>query len=356
MSLKLTINGQLGSFSLQVATELPVAGITAMFGPSGSGKTTLLRTLAGLQRFTQAHIHWGTEVWQDQHRFVPPQQRAVGYVFQESSLFQHLNVAQNLAFAAQRSAGRQPLASQEEMAHWLGITPLLGRQVNDLSGGERKRVALARAMANAPRLLLLDEPFSGLDGPRKQGIMTMLQELKKQLDIPVILVSHDLREVAQLADHVVVLDSGRIASHGPVAEQLGTRPLLQAQDTDPISLLQTTVLEHHTDWALTQLLLGETDLWAPLRANIEPGQPLRLGISANDVSIARTQPTDSSILNIIPVNIYKVTNDTEGHRLVQLEHGTQRFTARITGRSWEKLDLQVGQAVFAQIKSLAVFN
>ena len=201
------LEGRLGRFRLDASFEVPASGITAVFGPSGSGKTTLLRCMAGLERL-QGRVVVRGEVWQDRGRFLPPHRRPVGYVFQEASLLPHLSVRGNLEFGLKRAGpGRLGL---EEVIGFLGLWSLLGRGVLKLSGGERQRVAIGRALLSQPRLLLMDEPLSGLDSEAKAEILSYLERLGQLLEIPVLYVSHDAAEVARLADRVLLMQGGCI--------------------------------------------------------------------------------------------------------------------------------------------------
>jgi molybdate transport system ATP-binding protein len=202
------LEGRLGEFRLDVAFEVPAAGVTALFGPSGAGKTTVLRCIAGLERLG-GRIAVGGEVWQDERSFRPPHLRSIGYVFQEPSLFGHLSVRGNLEFGLKR-AGAQRLGLDEVVA-WLGLEPLLRRSTTRLSGGERQRVAIGRALLAQPQLLLLDEPLSGLDAEAKAEILPYLERLHQLMRIPALYVSHDAGEVAGFADRVLLMREGRIA-------------------------------------------------------------------------------------------------------------------------------------------------
>ncbi len=208
-------SGRIGGFALDVGFAAPETGVTALFGPSGCGKTTVLRCIAGLERLEYGHFSLSaTEVWQDGFRFLPPHRRAVGYVFQEASLFPHLSVTANLRFGQKRAADRGIVF--DEVVTLLGLSRLLGRVPARLSGGERQRVAIGRALLSQPRLLLMDEPLSALDRISKDEILPYLERLYDALSIPVIYVSHDLAEVERLADHLVLLSAGR-TGRGAVA-------------------------------------------------------------------------------------------------------------------------------------------
>ncbi len=200
--------GRLGAFRLDVAFQVPASGVTALVGPSGSGKTTVLRCIAGLTRL-RGHMRFRNKAWQDGSAFVPPHQRAIGYVFQEPSLFEHLSVLGNLRFGYNRSRDRMRIGF-DDVVSLLGLEPLLRRAPDRLSGGERQRVAIARALLSQPELLLMDEPVSSLDTDSKAEILPYLERLHRTLSIPVIYVSHDQAEIALLSDRVIDINAGRI--------------------------------------------------------------------------------------------------------------------------------------------------
>ncbi|MGA7303844.1 MAG: molybdenum ABC transporter ATP-binding protein, partial [Rhodothermales bacterium] len=206
------------AFDMDVDLSVPAYGVTALFGPSGCGKTTLLRAIAGLERHSGGFLKVGDSIWQDQDVFLPPHRRPIGYVFQEASLFPHLSVRGNLDYGKKRVPDSERLLPLDQAVALLGIEPLLERKPNSLSGGERQRVAIARALAVSPRLLLMDEPLASLDLQRKQEILPYIESLRRELEIPVIYVSHLPDEVARLADHMVLLEAGRVRASGSVQE------------------------------------------------------------------------------------------------------------------------------------------
>jgi molybdate transport system ATP-binding protein len=228
--LKIAYSG----FSLDVDLHLPGRGVTALYGHSGSGKTTCLRCIAGLERAEQGFIQINDEVWQDSERriFVPPHKRALGYVFQEASLFPHLSVLANLQFGLKRIAKAQRRVDMAQATELLGIGHLLERHPQHLSGGERQRVGIARALLTSPKLLLMDEPLAALDSQRKNEILPYLQRLHDELDIPVLYVSHAQDEVARLADHLVLLSDGKALASGPIGETLARLDLPMALGDD----------------------------------------------------------------------------------------------------------------------------
>ncbi len=215
LKLSLKRNG----FALDIALALPAQGVTVFFGPSGSGKTTLLRCVAGLEQAT-GKVMIGHDIWQDSSNrvFKPTWARDLGYVFQEASLFEHMNVWGNLNFGIKRVRTPGAKEALDLAIELLGIAHLLNRPIQGLSGGERQRVAIARALATQPRILLLDEPLASLDIARRQEILPWLENLHRELEIPVLYVTHSMQELTQLADHVVLLNNGAAQLHGPLAE------------------------------------------------------------------------------------------------------------------------------------------
>jgi molybdate transport system ATP-binding protein len=339
-------------FTLDVDLTLPGSGVTALFGHSGSGKTTLLRCIAGLEQAPLGVLSVKGEVWQDDRRWVPPHQRPIGYVFQEASLFTHLTVLENLRYGMKRTAIHQRL-SLDHAIDLLGIGNLLDRHPDRLSGGEKSRVGIARALAVNPSLLLMDEPLAALDLKRKQEILPYLERLHDELEIPVIYVSHAPDEVARLADHLVLLDEGHVVASGPLSETLARADLPPAFADDAGVVLTTTVAEHEAD-NLTQLDFVDGCLYVGLRKE-PPGSRLRCRIHARDVSIALEKPRSSSIVNILPATVSAVTaTDTPGHVLVQMRIGSSTLLARISERSCRELAIAPGLPVWAQIKAVAL--
>lgn len=340
-------------FRLDAAFSVPGAGVTAVFGPSGSGKTTLLRAIAGLDRATGS-VRVGGEVWQDDKTFVPVHKRAVGYVFQEPSLFPHLSVRENLLYGQRRVApSRQPVRF-DDVVDWLGLAPLLDRRdPAQLSGGERQRVALGRALLMAPRLLLMDEPVSALDGAAKAQILTQLERLHRDLQIPVLYVSHALDEVARLADHLVLLEAGKVTAVGPLAQTLARLDLPLSSGHDAQSVLDATVLEHDDTYGQTHLACPGGMLWVT-RLHHAPGTRLRTRVLAQDVALATTEPQQTSVSNCITAQIVAMQDQGQDAVLVQLLADGAPLLARITRRSRDRLGLVAGQQVYAWVKATAV--
>jgi molybdate transport system ATP-binding protein len=343
-----------GGFTLDVDLQLPASGITAIFGPSGSGKTTLLRCVAGLEQAAEARVAIGDAVWQDSTRgiFLPTHRRPLGYVFQEASLFDHLDVCGNLAFGAKR-AGAPPQAL-EPLVDLLGIAALLARRPHQLSGGERQRVAIARALATQPRVLLLDEPLAALDLARRREILPWLERLRDELRIPMLYVTHSGDEVARLADHLVLLEDGQVRAAGPLAATLSRIDLPAIPGEEPGALLHGHVVQRDAAWHLVQVGFEGGSLWLP-----DGGHPLgtavRVRVLARDVSVTTEAPHATSIQNVLPCTVRAVAPGGHASQsMVQLACGESLLLARITARAVDALALRPGRDVWAQVKSAAL--
>lgn len=350
---------RLESFELAVSVSAPGHGITALFGPSGSGKTTVLRCLAGLERAEQGLLVVNGATWQDTARgvWLPPHQRAIGYVFQDARLFPHLDVRGNLRYGWRRVAATARMVAFDEAVALLGLEALLARRPDRLSGGERQRVAIARALLTSPELLLLDEPLSALDDQSKQEILPYLERLHAELSIPVIYVTHAIREVARLADHLVLIERGRVAAQGPLVELLA-RPELDGLGGDERGcVIEANVSAHDEANHLTRLAFEGGTLWVGKLA-LAIGKAVRVYIPTTDISISLMRHQHTSILNILEARIVEITAVGEAQALVQLRLGSGHVTllARITRKSCTDLALQVGLKVYAQIKSVALMR
>ncbi|MDE1167948.1 MAG: molybdenum ABC transporter ATP-binding protein [Pseudomonas sp.] len=347
-----------GEFSLDVDLQLPGRGVSALFGQSGSGKTTCLRCLAGLETAATGYIEVGGQVWQDSARgvFVPPHQRPIGYVFQEASLFAHLSVRRNLEFGWRRIPRTQRKVQLQQACELLGIGHLLDRRPEHLSGGERQRAGIARALLTSPQLLLMDEPLAALDAQRKREILPYLERLHDELEIPVVYVSHAQDEVARLADHLVLLDGGRVQASGPIGETLGRLDLPLAMDDDAGVVIEGRVCGYDPSYQLLSLKLPESSLYMRLaHAPVAQGSRLRVKVQARDVSLSTGAESASSILNRLPVTVLaQRLADNSAHVLISLDADGTPLLARITRFSADQLQIAAGQRLWAQIKSVAV--
>ncbi|WP_443699809.1 molybdenum ABC transporter ATP-binding protein [Pseudomonas sp.] len=346
------------AFALEVDLHLPGRGVTALYGHSGSGKTTCLRCIAGLERAADGFVQVNDEVWQDSRSglFVPPHKRALGYVFQEASLFPHLSVRANLEFGLKRIPRAQRRVDMAQATELLGIGHLLERHPQHLSGGERQRIGIARALLTSPRLLLMDEPLAALDSKRKSEILPYLERLHDELDIPVLYVSHAQDEVARLADHIVLLREGKALASGPIGETLARLDLPLALGDDAGVVISGTVSAYDAHYQLLSLQLPGSALHMRVaHAPLALGKALRIKVQARDVSLNVQAEEHSSILNRLPVTvIQEIAADNNAHVLVRLDAGGTPLLARITRFSRDQLQLHPGQTLWAQIKAVAV--
>ena len=351
MTLQIDIAHRQGGFDLQVAFAAP-PGLTVLFGPSGAGKTTVVNALAGLLRPDRGRIAVGGRVLVDTAAgvFLPPHRRRIGYVFQEGRLFPHLTVRQNLAYGrwfAPRGAAREDMDRVIEM---LGIGPLLARRPGALSGGERARVAIGRALLSAPGLILADEPLAALDEPRRAEILPYFERLRDQAGVPILYVSHSTAEVARLATTVVALRHGRVALVGPAAQVLGDAAAMGAREV--ASILPARVVAHHDD-GLSELEAPGGRLWLPGVA-APVGAALRLRIPAQEVILSPAPPGCSTPTGPAAGRIAQIRPGQGPGVLVTLDLGGARLVARLTRRSAEALHLAPGQPCHAIVKSVAL--
>lgn len=325
-----------GGFRLDVDTEIPATGITGVFGESGSGKTTLLRCIAGLETSSGGSMR-------------PVHQRRIGYVFQEPQLFSHLSVRKNIKYGMRRN----PVAADtlDEVSNLLEVNQLLDRSIGDLSGGEAQRVSIARVLCQSPRLILMDEPLSALDERRRNEVLPYLDRLHAEWSVPIIYVSHNIEEICRLSDHLVVLDNGKVAAEGGLHDMLARIDLPQLGGRNAGAVLDAIQSRYDSQFDLTLFEFSGGEIWATGR--YEPAN-VRLRVSASDISLTRTPAESSTILNILPATIAAIATETEATELVGLRLGHDRLVARITRRSLQHLQLQVGDKVYAQIKSVTV--
>jgi len=347
-------------FALDVDLRLPGRGVSALFGHSGSGKTSCLRCFAGLDRPLEGYLQVNGELWQDsaQGYFLPAHKRAVGYVFQDANLFSHLSVRRNLEFGLKRipAAVRQiPLAQAVEL---LGIGHLLERLPDKLSGGERQRVGIARALLTSPRLLLMDEPLASLDLKRKLEVLPYLERLHEELEIPIVYVSHSPDEVARLADHLVLLENGRVTASGPLKQTLLRADLPFVLEEDAEAVVEGQVTAHDQAYGLLYIQLPDSDIQLRLpHAALPLHKQVRVKIKARDVSLSLQHAQGSSVLNLLPALVLDwLEIEGQAHVLVRLQVGGEQLIARITRYSRDQLGLHRGQSLWAQVKSVALLG
>ncbi|XWJ90752.1 molybdenum ABC transporter ATP-binding protein ModC [Phytobacter ursingii] len=349
--LELNFSQTLGTHRLQVAESLPASGITAIFGVSGAGKTSLINAISGLTRPEQGRIVLNERVLYDAEKKIclPPEKRRVGYVFQDARLFPHYNVLGNLRYGMAKSMAGQ----FDKLVTLLGIEQLLDRLPGGLSGGEKQRVAIGRALLTAPELLLLDEPLASLDIPRKRELLPYLQRMAREISIPVLYVSHSLDEILHLADKVMVLEAGTVKAFGNLEDVWGSsvmNPWLPQEQQS--SILKVSVLEHHPHYAMTALALGDQHIWVnkldkPLQTAV------RIRIQATDVSLVLQPSSHTSIRNTLRAKVVQ-NYDLDGQVEVQLDVGGRTLWARISPWARDELNIKPGLRLYAQIKSVSI--
>jgi molybdate transport system ATP-binding protein len=353
MTLQVSLSHRFDGFTLDVVFDA-APGVTALFGRSGSGKTTVINAVAGLLRPDQGRITAEEVVLLDTARGVmlPPHHRRVGYVFQDARLFPHLTVRQNLLYG-RWFAPHGPGMPFDRIVDLLGIGPLLSRRPAALSGGEKSRVAIGRAILSNPRLLALDEPLAALDDARKAEILPYLERLAGEFHLPILYVSHAMAEVARLANTVVLMDAGRVTAAGPPALILSdpaTAPRLGLREAGALLTVRIAAQE---DDGLTRLDSAAGPIWLP-RVNAALGSSLRIRILAQNVMLATIRPEGISALNILPCVVRDIRQGDGPGALVRLDAGGEVILARITRRSATVLGLAPGQPVFAVLKAVSV--
>lgn len=354
-ALRLSLGLDRPGFSLRLDLTLPGRGLTVLFGPSGSGKTTVLRCVAGLDAAAGV-VSVGGECWQDSAAgiFKPTWQREIGYVFQEASLFEHLDVRGNLHAGLRRAERRHGTPTLTAAIELLGIGHLLDRPVAGLSGGERQRVAIARALATRPTLLLLDEPLAALDLARRREVLPWLERLHDDLRIPVLYVTHAVDELARLADHVVLLDDGTVTASGPVEALMASPELALALGDEAGIVVPGRVIARDEVHRLAQIGFGGGAVWGR-DPGLPTGHALRLRMLARDVSLALSDHADTTIQNRLPGIVEAILPDAHpSQALVRVRCGDTPILARVTWRAVEQLGLASGRAVWCQVKSVAL--
>ncbi len=352
--IHVSFQGALGSFRLDATFVAPETGVTALSGPSGCGKTAVLRCIAGLTRL-RGSCRVRDEVWQDASMCLPTWRRPIGYVFQEASLFPHLSVRRNLLYGAPRHKLSHGAVAFDEAVELLGIATLLDRSPRNLSGGERQRVAIGRALLSDPKLLLMDEPLSALDRLTKDEILPFLEKLHERLALPVIYVSHDMSEIERLADSLVLMEAGRVIASGPLARLQGDPALPLARNRDAAMSFEARVEGHDAQYGLLSLSIAGARLLVP-SPFVETGHVRRVRVAASDVSLVLDPPASSSILNVLPATIVgrEALGPSEILVVLALADGGARLLARVTRRSWDRLGLVTGMAVWAQVKGVSL--
>lgn len=343
-----------GPIPLDVAFRVEAGELLALVGHSGSGKTTILRTIAGLWAPVEARVVVGGSVWLDTSAGVdlPAWRRHAGVVFQSYALFPHMTAAQNV-MAAMNADQSDRKAEAERLLTLVNLPGLSDRKPAQLSGGQQQRVALARALARKPAVLLLDEPFSAVDRATREKLHSELMELRTHLNMPMILVTHDMTEAQILADRMVVIEGGRAVASGATNEVLADPQAIRALGLrETGSIVTARVVGQDAD-GMTRLSTAVGPIWVP-RVDADPGAVLKIRILAHDVMLSDRRPEGLSALNILPVTVEQIREGGGPGVLVSLQVGDEILLCRITQRSALALKLAPGAKSYAVLKSLSI--
>lgn len=349
MSLEVDVDHRRGAFRL-AARFAAAPGLTALFGRSGSGKTSLVDIVGGLIRPDRGRVTIDGQTLVDTERglFVPVHRRRIGYVFQDSRLFPHLNVRRNLLYGRWFARGTGGAAADlDAVIELLGIGHLLERHPDSLSGGEKQRVAIGRALLARPRLLLMDEPLASLDEARRAEILPYIERLRDEAGVPVLYVSHSVAEVARLATTVVIMSEGAVTAVGPVQDIL---PMADAADGGAV--LDARIIRHDERFHLSVLESAAGELQVP-RLEAPVGAPVRAYIRARDVMLSLQRPEGISALNVLAGRIAAITPTTTAQADIRLDCNGATLMARVTSKSVDRLALAPGRPVYAVVKSVS---
>jgi molybdate transport system ATP-binding protein len=354
--LLVTLQKRRGDFELDARFSAPTPGLTALFGRSGCGKSTLISLIAGLLRPDSGHVQIGNDVLVATERdlHVDARHRRIGVMFQDARLFPHLDVLGNLRYGARRvPRGVPALLKFDDVIGLLGLEPLVARRPHELSGGEKQRVAMGRALLSQPRLLLLDEPLASVDMARREEVLPYLERLRDNFSIPIVYVSHQFDEVLRLATRVVLLDAGRVVAEGDIATVSRDPKLRAIVGADSVGAVVSGQVERIDGAGLAVLRVGDAELTAEIDAR--PGQRIQIQVLARDVIVATESPRGLSVRNVVPARVVSVTPDSGRAVLVELDIGrTATLLARITERASVELALGPGKQVWALIKAVSL--
>ena len=357
--IEIDVSRRLGEFQLDVAFSTDTQGITALFGRSGAGKTCIVNMLAGLLTPERGRIAVNGQVLFDSaaRLNVPPERRRLGYVFQESRLFPHLNVRGNLEYGMRLVPRRERRITFDEVVEMLGIGALLTRRPHRLSGGEKQRVTIGRALLTSPRLLLMDEPLASLDGARKNEILPFIERLSDSFTVPIVYVTHAMDEIIRLADTLVLVSDGSVAATGAVEEltsRFDLRPLTGRYEAG--SVIATRIAGHDERYGLSLLEFAGGVFSVP-RIKAPPGTSIRVRVRARDVALALSRPADSSFANVFQGTVTEISAPGEDESSAQvdikLDIGVPLWS-RITRRSLDELSIALGSRVFALVKGTSI--
>ncbi|WP_330924510.1 molybdenum ABC transporter ATP-binding protein [Candidatus Sororendozoicomonas aggregata] len=354
-SIVLDIKLSRDRFNLVIKETLPLTGTWAIMGASGCGKTSLLRAVAGLEPSSQGKVIYKSTHWQDSSAglHIPPEKRGIGYIFQDARLFPHLNVMENLAFARKRAKASRKAPAFHDVIERLGISHLLERSIGTLSGGEKQRIAIARALLNAPALLLMDEPLASLDWSAKADILPLLRDVQTHFHIPVIIVSHTPQEVAQLADHLLILNEGKVVAKGSCRQILSQYHYGTTQHA--LSVLEGEVVVYDKNHAMALIRIDQQTL--PVCCSpYPPGQPVRLAVPAGEVCLFLEEVKACSMDKPLLARVTHLQCSGTHQALITLTTGRQTLQALISRQAKNRLALKPGQSVFAHIRQAEIFS
>lgn len=351
--LSVQLHKRRGDFGLNLQIESSEGGVIALFGPSGCGKSTAIHLIAGLLTPDQGRIQVEEQVLFEtaQGINVSAERRRIGYVFQDARLFPHLNVLGNLRYGLKRATAAMQI-DFDTVIELLGIGALLSRRPQQLSGGEKQRVAIGRALLSQPRLLLLDEPLASLDAARREEVLPYLERLRDFLRIPMIYVSHQFEEVLRLANHVVLMNQGSCLAQGTMSAislHPALRTLIGPEAIGAVIDGQVTARDAQT--GLAQVSVGSGCLNIESQS-LQVGQVVRLQLLARDLILALNRPEGLSVRNALPVILTGLTPDGAHAVLVELGIGDETLVARVTTSAAQELQLHIGQSLWVLIKAV----
>ena len=354
MTLSVEIRHQFPGIKLDIAFNTG-SGITALFGHSGAGKSTIAQAISGAFTPNDGHIELNGNILysKDKNINCPAQRRGIGYVFQQDLLFPHFSVQGNLQYASRYGRGANSTKQQDEVIDILGIKHLLQRRPGGLSGGERQRVAIARALLSNPALLVMDEPLSALDDPRKAEILPYIERIRDHSDVPILYITHAVSEIARLADQVVVVERGRVTKTGTATDVFSDPDIVPQLGLQSAGALLNATIEKHEDDGLTKLKSASGPIYLP-ELDAEIGQAVRVRVLAHDVMLTTKQPENISALNVFHGRVSAIKFGRGPGAIVSVESSGNTILARVTRRSVEALNLQIGHQCYAIIKSVSV--
>jgi len=353
--LSVNITKAFGSFRLETQFEVEEGSITAIFGKSGAGKTSTINAIAGLTRPDVGVIQIGNTTLFDQNLRInlPIYKRQIGYVFQDDRLFPHMTVRNNLIYGTPKNRDVANSLNLTDITGLLELAPLLERRPRTLSGGEKQRVAIGRALLSNPKLLLMDEPLASIDVQHRFEILPFIQRVREKTGITIIYVTHALEEVIFIADQIILLSEGQVTAQGTVEEimsRLDLHPMTSRFDAGAV--ISATYSGYDREFDLGELSFdGGTLRIAGLNAEI--GIHLRAHIRARDVSLMLDKPKDTSVLNVFKGELIEIRHE-DGPQLDLLINIGTPLIARITRKSLNDLNLDIGSKVYAMIKAVAI--